>query len=70
MFLSQQTYEGLKIAVYSHIEAITFLLTEGFDYALTERFMQDVLEDYFGHQRVTKAGDQTTQQCSNLGTII
>jgi hypothetical protein len=51
MFISAQTYEGLKIAVYSHIEAITFLLSKGFQYVLTERFMQDVLEDYFGHQR-------------------
>jgi hypothetical protein len=51
MFLSQQTYEGLKIAVYSHIEAIQFLIAQGFQYVLSERFMQDVLEDYFGHQR-------------------
>jgi hypothetical protein len=51
MFISAQTYEGLKIAVYSHIEAITFLLSKGFQYVLTERLMQDVLEDYFGHQR-------------------
>lgn len=51
MFLSSQTYEGLKISVYSHTEVITFLLAQGFQYVLTERFMQDVLEDYFGHQR-------------------
>lgn len=50
MFLSLQTYAGLKIAVYSHIEVIQFLLGEGFRYVLFERFMQDVLEDYFGHQ--------------------
>ena len=51
MFLSLQTYNGLKISIYSHIEAIQFLLPEGFQYVLSERFMQDVLEDYFGHQR-------------------
>ena len=51
MFLSQQTYEGLKISVHSHVEAIKFLLENGFEYVLSERFMQDVLEDYFGHQR-------------------
>ena len=51
MFLSTQTYEGLKISVYSHIEAIQFLLAQGFQYVLSERFMQDVVEDYFGHQR-------------------
>ena len=51
MFLSPQTYEGLKIAVYSHVEAIKFLLAQGFRYVLSERFMQDIVEDYFGHQR-------------------
>ena len=51
MFLSSQTYEGLKISSYSHMEIIPFLLGEGFEYVLTERFMQDVVEDYFGHQR-------------------
>ena len=50
MFLSLQTYEGLKIVANSHIEAIQFLLGEGFQYVLSDRFMQDVLEDYFGHQ--------------------
>ena len=51
MFLSMQTYEGLKISVFSHVEEIKFLLENGFKYVLSERFMQDVLEDYFGHQR-------------------
>ena len=51
MFLSSQTYEGLKITVNSHVEIIKFLLAEGFKYVLTERLMQDVIEDYFGHQR-------------------
>ena len=63
MFLSPQTYEELKIAVYSHIEAIQFLLGEGFQYVLSERFVQDVLEDYFDHQR-SKGGrsDNPTAQ--------
>ena len=51
MLLSSQTHEGLQIAVHSHVEAIQFLLQQGFQYVLSERFMQDVLEDYFGHQR-------------------
>ena len=38
MFLSLQTYNGLKISVLSHFEAITFLLKQGFQYVLTERF--------------------------------
>ena len=46
-----QTYEGFKISANSYVEAIKFLLSEGFSYVLTERFMQDVIEDYFGRQR-------------------
>ena len=49
MFLSTQTHEGLQISVHSHIEATQFLLQQGFQYVLSEQFMQDVLEDYFGH---------------------
>lgn len=64
MFLSLQTYEGLRISVYSHVEAIQFLLKEGFQYVLTERFMQDVVEDYFGHQRARggRSDNPTAQQ--------
>jgi hypothetical protein len=50
MFLSQQTYKGLKISVYSHVETIKFLLGNGFQYVLSEQFIQDVLKHYFGHQ--------------------
>ena len=66
MFLSQQTYEGLKIAVHSHIEAIQFLPKEGFQYVLSERFMQDVLEDYFGHQR-SKGGRSDNPTAQQFG---
>ena len=54
MFLSNPTYQGFKIAIHSHVEAIKFLLAEGFEYILPERFMQDVIEDYFGHQRTQR----------------
>ena len=54
MFLSCQTYEGFKITVNSHVETVKFLLSEGFKYVLSERFMQDVIEDYFGHQRTVR----------------
>ena len=67
MFLSQQTYEGLKISVHSHVEAIKFLLQNGFEYVLSERFMQDVLEDYFGHQQ---AKDLIIQPHTSLVTMI
>ncbi len=64
MFLSSQTYEGLKITVNSHIKIIKFLLAERFKYVLTERFMQDVLEDCFGHQREKgrRSDNPTAQQ--------
>ena len=51
MFLSWQTYEGLQITTYSVIEATKFLLQEGMEYVLTERFCQDPIEEYFGSQR-------------------
>ena len=45
MFLSP------SISVKSLIECVRFLLGEGVEYILTERFCQDVLEGYFGNQR-------------------
>ena len=51
MFLSWQTYEGFQITVYSAIEATKFLLHEGMEFVLTERFCQDPVEKYFGNQR-------------------
>ena len=48
MFISSQTYEGLKITVNSIIEATQFLLQHQIKYVLTERFCQDPLENYFG----------------------
>jgi hypothetical protein len=64
MFLSLQMYNGLKISVYSYVEAVQFLLNQGFEYVLTECFMQDVLEDYFGHQRARggRSDNPTAQQ--------
>ena len=51
MFISWQTYEGVMITVYSVIEVVRFLLEEGFQAVLTERFCQDPVEEYFGSQR-------------------
>lgn len=51
MFLSWQTYEGFKISALSAIEATKFLLQEGMDFVLTERFCQDPVEEFFGKQR-------------------
>ena len=64
MFLSVQTYSRLKIPVNSHVEVIKFLLGQGFQYVLTKMFRQDVLEDYFGHQRARggRSDNPTAQQ--------
>ena len=70
MFLSQQAYEGLKISVHSHVEAIKFLLENGFEYVLSERFMQDFLEDYFGHHRRPKDTDLIIQLPMSLVIMI
>ena len=51
MFISWQTFEGLQITVYSIIDVVKFLLKSGVPYILTERFCQDLLEEYFGKQR-------------------
>ena len=51
MFISNQTLEGLQITVNSLVEYTKFLLSAGVPYVLTERFSQDYLEEYFGHQR-------------------
>ena len=51
MFLSRQTYEGLQITTYSVIEATKYLICQGVDFVLTERFCQDPVEEYFGNQR-------------------
>lgn len=50
MFLSWATYEGFQLTVQSTIESTKFLLGEGMDYVLTERFCQDPVEEFFGKQ--------------------
>jgi hypothetical protein len=66
MFLSNQTYEGFKVSANSHVEVIKFLISEGFSYVLTERFMQDVIEDYFGHQ-ITQQGRSDNPSAKQFG---
>ena len=49
MFLSWQTHEGFEITIHSAIEFTKFLLQEGMEFVLTERFCQDPVEEYFGN---------------------
>ena len=51
MFIPWQTYQGLKITVHSIIECTKYLLSNGMEFVLTERFNQDVVEEFFGRQR-------------------
>ena len=51
IFLSWQTFEGFEITTYSVIEVVKFLLSEGMEFVLTERFCQDPIEEYFGNQQ-------------------
>ena len=51
MLISYQTLRGFKITYYSTVDYIKFLRQEGMEYALTERFSQDALEEYFGNRR-------------------
>ena len=55
MFILSQTYEGVKITVYSVIELVMFLIMHKVSYWLTERFCQDPLENYIGKQRSSGA---------------
>ena len=49
MFLSIQTYNGLRMMVKSTIAITKFLMSEGFEFVLAERFCQDDVEEYFGY---------------------
>ena len=51
LFISCQTYEGLKIRVNPIIEASQFLLWHPVKSVLTESFCQDAFENWFGRQR-------------------
>ena len=50
MFLSRETYEGFRMTP-SLKGVLPFLLSNGFRYVLAEKFCQDDLENYFGHQQ-------------------
>lgn len=41
----------MKTTVNALIEVVKFLLSKGCEFLLSERFCQDPLEEYFGHQR-------------------
>ena len=52
MFESWQSHEGVQITMHSLVEATKFLLSQGMEYVLSQRFCQDPVEEYFGSQRI------------------
>ena len=59
MFLSWQTFEGIQITVYS----LMYLLQNGVNFVLSEKFNQDVVEEYFGrHRSLSRRSDNPTHQ--------
>lgn len=51
MFLSHQTYKGLVMTIRSFKEATQYLLDNGVQFVLSNRFCQDPLEAHFGRHR-------------------
>ena len=51
MFISANTYTGIEMTIRSTLELVPYLLNNGFDFVLTERFCQDCLEEHFGDHR-------------------
>ena len=50
-FLSHRTYKGLIMTIISFKEATKYLLDNGIDFALSNKFCQDPLEARFGRYR-------------------
>lgn len=50
-FLSHRTYKGLIMTIISFKEATKYLLDNGIDFALSNKFCQDPLEAHFGRYR-------------------
>ena len=63
MFISQQTYRGLRITVHALLQVTKFPISERLEFVLSERFCQDLLEEYFWHQGARgHYGDNPTVQ--------
>jgi hypothetical protein len=51
MFLSQQTFKGLCMTLRAFPELCRYLIQNGVEYVLSNRFCQDPLEQHFGRHR-------------------
>ena len=52
MFISWQTHDGIQISVHSVIEATKYLVAQGIEFALKERFNQDCAENILDAREV------------------
>ncbi|KAH3859782.1 hypothetical protein DPMN_102605 [Dreissena polymorpha] len=69
MLLSYQTLEGIKLAIHAISSCVKFLLEEGADYVLTNRFNQDPLEQHFGHYRL-KCGSNRNPSVYEVRNVL
>lgn len=72
MVISKQTHEGILITSHALTQYVRFLLSEGIEYVLTERFCQDPVEEYFGNQIMIGRDSDSSDflQCLYNGNTI
>ena len=64
MFISWQCYKELQITVFRFKEICKILLKHGVPYILSEKFLQDNVENCIGKQRAIGRG--SNRQCDNV----
>ena len=67
MFISHLTYHGLRMTVHSLVEVTKFSVSERLEYVLSEKFCQDLLEEYFGHHLSSRGGYSDNQTVQSFG---
>lgn len=64
MFLTHQTYKGLVMTIRSFKEVCHYLLDNGVQFVLSNRFCQDPLEAHFGrHRSVNQRSENPNIHC-------
>lgn len=63
MFSSKQTYKGIQVTVSSVIEVIQYSSSQGIPLVLSERFVLDEVEEYFGQHRSLGKQNNNSNVC-------
>ena len=63
MFSSKQTYKGIQVTVSSVIEVTQFSSSQGIPFVLSERFILDGVEEYFGQHRSLGKQNNNSNVC-------